>query len=154
MYVDRKDLWAGAVFVGVAALYGGIAWFTLPVGQTFSMGPGYFPLVLSSLLGLVGLVLVIRALVQRTGDGRRGDPLPWRPILAISAALIFFGALLREVGVFLAVFVTVFVSSLAADKVKPLNAAVLSLALSVFCIAVFIYGVRLPLPILGSWFTD
>ena len=57
MTIDRKDLGTGAAFIAVALLYGGIAYRSLPVGEALNMGPGYFPLVLCTILAAIGAIL-------------------------------------------------------------------------------------------------
>ena len=60
MRANAKDLGAGLLFVLTGLTYGSIAWFRLEIGQALSMGPGYFPLVLSSALTLLGLAIAAR----------------------------------------------------------------------------------------------
>ncbi len=62
MTTIRKDVAAGAFFIAVGLLYAGIAWKWLPVGRALNMGPGYFPLVLSCLLTVLGAATLIRGL--------------------------------------------------------------------------------------------
>src|SRR5947209_19405694 len=54
-----KDFWSGVMFCGFAA----IALFAVrgySLGSAGRMGPGYFPLLLASLLGALGVVLIGR----------------------------------------------------------------------------------------------
>ena len=59
-----KDLGAGAFFVFVGLVYGSIAWFGLPIGVALNMGPGYFPIVLSGMLIVLGLIGIILSWVS------------------------------------------------------------------------------------------
>ena len=76
MSADRKDLGAGLVFVVVGTFIssmrcGRCRWAAV------EMGPGYFPIVLSSLVAPVGVVVMVAQLLRRTGYCVR--PLfPWR----------------------------------------------------------------------------
>jgi hypothetical protein len=152
MSVDRKDLGAGLLFMAVAALYGGIAWNGLPVGQTLSMGPGYFPLVLCSLIAVIGAVLVVRSLLAGIAVPVFGS-LPWRAIVLVSLAIVLFGTFLNAAGMFIAVAVTAFLCSMASHEFRVRDSLLLALGLALLCVAIFGYGVRLPIPVFGTWFT-
>jgi putative tricarboxylic transport membrane protein len=151
MAVNQKDLGAGLSFLSVALLYGWIAWRDLPVGMTLNMGPGYFPLVLCAILGGIGAVLTIRTLLARHPAALPGR-FAWRAMLAVCISVLLFGTFLRELGLFLSVFLTAFICSLASARVKWPNAALVAFILAILCTGVFAYGVRLPLPIIGTWF--
>ena len=57
-----KNMLAGLIFLLVAGVYGYAA-YRLPLGSTLRMGPGYFPLVLTGLLGFQDRVGGILALL-------------------------------------------------------------------------------------------
>jgi hypothetical protein len=151
MAVNHKDLGAGLSFVSVALLYGWIAWRDLPFGVTLNMGPGYFPLVLCTILGGIGALLTIRALLAGRPAILPGR-FAWRAMLAVCVSIILFGAFLRELGLFLSIFLTAFICSLASARVKWAQAGLVAFLLAILCTGVFAYGVRLPLPVVGTWF--
>ena len=64
---DDTDLIAGVGLMAVAAFFG---WQTmgLEIGTSLRMGPGYFPMILSGLLFILGLLVTIQSL------GREGEP--------------------------------------------------------------------------------
>lgn len=151
MTINRKDLGAGLSFLTMAIVYGWIALRDLPVGTTLSMGPGYFPMVLCGIIGLIGAILTIRAVWSADSVSLPGH-FAWRPVIAISVAVIIFGTFLRELGLFLAVFATAYLCSQASRQVTRVRALGLAFVLAVICTGVFAYGVRLPLPVVGTWF--
>lgn len=160
MKIDRQDLGAGAVFIAIGLLYGGIAIFgglsnpRLPFGQALNMGPGYFPVVLSGLLILIGLILAVRSFFAERATEFVGY-VPWRAIVMLSVAIILFGTFLREMGMILAIFVTTFLAALASRHMKVPYAAATALGVAIFCAGVFgPYGVRLPIQMIGTWFVD
>ena len=57
---DTPDLIAGLVLMAVAAFFG---WHTraLEIGTSLRMGPGYFPMVLSILLFILGALVAMAA---------------------------------------------------------------------------------------------
>ncbi len=67
-----KDLAAGAVFaaIGLAFMAGAL---TLDIGTAFKMGPGYFPLVLSGLLVLLGLIVMAKSVNMPAGNDWNGS---------------------------------------------------------------------------------
>lgn len=159
MAVDRKDLGAGAIFIGTGLVYGGIALHgglanpRLPLGRALSMGPGMFPVILSGLIIFIGLILVVRSLFAARATEFFGV-ISWRAIFTLSAAVILFGAYLREMGMLLAIFVTCFLSALASRHVKIAEAAITAAGLAILCTIVFGYGVKLPIPVIGTWFVN
>ncbi|WP_181832692.1 tripartite tricarboxylate transporter TctB family protein [Bosea caraganae] len=139
-------------FLLLALVYGWIAYRDLPFGVMLNMGPGYFPLVLCTILAGIGALLTIRALLAGLRTGLPGR-FAWRPVVAICLAVILFGTFLRELGLFASVFCTVLICSLASARMNWLQAGLAALMLAVICTGVFAYGVRLPLPVVGTWFT-
>lgn len=158
MTIDRKDLGAGAAFIAAGLLYGGIALYggmgnpRLPLGRALSMGPGMFPVILSGLVIAVGLILVVRSFFAAKATDFFGV-VSWRAIVMVSLAVILFGTFLREMGLALAIWVTTFIAALGSRHVKPAYAAIVSFGIAAFCIVIFGYVARLPIPLIGTWFT-
>jgi len=69
---SQRDFFAGLMFtiVGIAFAWGAT---TYSVGTGARMGPGYFPLMLGILLGVLGIIVIFTALtaydVQRIQNG-------------------------------------------------------------------------------------
>jgi putative tricarboxylic transport membrane protein len=150
MRVNRKDVAAGWFFVAVALLYGGAAWRALPMGSALDMGPGYFPIILSGLLLVIGIVIVVRAFF--TMERHPFGIMPWRAVIMLSIATIAFASLLKILGLLPGTFLTTFIATLSSAQIPVLRAAITSLCIAVFCTAVFGYAVKLPVPIFGSLF--
>ena len=150
MRANIKDLSAGAIFVLVGVVYGSIAWFGLTIGSTLNMGPGYFPVVLSGIIVVLGLWIAGRGFIDTEGRDPFGI-VPWRGVILLSLATIIFAAFAEKLGLLPGVFATTFVATLANRNAKPLRAAFTSLCIALFCTAVFGYGIRLPIPVIGDW---
>ena len=145
--IDRINGVAGALFIAVG-LWFGVQSVLLPIGTAFRMGPGYFPLVLSGILVLLGLIIFVQAMrTTSEGVGR----IAWRGIVFILAAPILFGILLRGLGFVPAIFITALVASFASAMIRPAWAVLLSAGLTAFTVLVFIYGLGLPLRLVGPW---
>ena len=150
MIKDRNDFAAGLVFIAVGVFYGLMS-TDLQLGNALDMGPGYFPFVLCGILVLLGSAILVRSLV--IADDSPFGSVPWRALVTIPLAIIVFGAGLTYLGLFAAVFITAFTASLASARTRMPLAVVVSLSLAVLCTLVFVYGVGLHIPVLGSWFT-
>lgn len=147
--MSAKDLGAGLMFLVIGIVYGGIAFVSLPFGTAFDMGPGFFPLVLAALLAAFGIAITVRGL--RTGSSVGMGQFPWRGGVAIVTAVILFASLLEEIGLFPAVTMLTFISSLATPRPDLLRIAIISLSIAAFCTVVFRLGIGLPVPAFGAF---
>jgi len=138
-----KDFWSGIMFLAFAA----VALFAArgySLGSAGRMGPGYFPMALGGTLGLIGLVLVARSLAIA---GESVDRLHLLPLLVIAAAVCLFGLAIERLGLLIALAAATVVSALASRQSSPLEVGALTLALAAFSVGIFVYALRLPLPI-------
>ena len=118
------------------------------MGTAFRMGTGYFPVMLASLLIVVGIIVACLAL--KSGEVKVPE-IAWRPLVMISAAVAVFGLIINSVGLLLATLVMSVVSRLARPGYSWKETAVLSAALSVLSAVVFYYGLRIQMPLLPTW---
>jgi hypothetical protein len=145
---DLRDFWAGLLYliIGTAALYMAADY---EMGTAISMGPGYFPKVLSGLLILIGAASLIRSFFVQ------GEPLegfPFAKIMYVTISIIAFALLVEGAGLAIAVIV-LFAISAAASKFFNWKFTIgISLGAAIFCSLVFVKGLGIPLPIFGSWF--
>jgi hypothetical protein len=144
---DRTNALCGALFAATG-LFFLVQSLGLEIGTAFRMGPGYFPLVLSGIMVLLGLIILAQA--TRIQGGPIGQ-LSWRGMLLILPAPILFGLSVRGLGFAPAIFICAFVASFASTRMTFLMALVLSALVTVFCVAVFSYGLGLPFERFGPW---
>jgi len=147
---NPKDFGSGLLFLVLGGVCVVIA-RNYPMGSAQSMGPGYFPTMLGSLLALNGAALVIRSFL-RSGPGF--PEISWRGILLTMAAIVLFGLLLKTAGLPIAVMALVVISACASAQFRLWPPLALAVALSVFCVLIFVQALGLPIPLLGSWFPD
>ncbi len=145
---NPKDFWTGLIyiFVGAGAL---VISRDYDMGTAVKMGPAYFPTILSVLLVGIGIVSVLRAFI------RSGSPIgvvAWKGLVLIVASTLLFGVVVRGAGVVIALPLLVIVSALASARFSWKTALLEAAGITVFCIVVFLKGLGVPLPILGSWF--
>lgn len=144
---DTTDLIAGIALMAVAAFFG---WHTtgLEIGTSLRMGPGYFPMVLSILLFILGALVALKSV------GREAEPfgkIAWRGILFILPAPIFFGLTVRGLGFVPALFITTLIASQASSRMRPLPALILAIVVTVMSTLIFSYGLGLPFRRFGPW---
>jgi putative tricarboxylic transport membrane protein len=144
---NPKDFFCGLLLLAIAAIFT-VGIFELPIGTAFRMGPGYFPLVLVILLATFGVIILINGL--RT-EGEPIGAIPWRGVALISLPVVFYGVTLKGLGIVPALAITVFMTTLASQRWSPIMALTLTATLVVFSVAVFIYGLGLPLSLFGPW---
>lgn len=145
--INRADLAAGLLFVLFGAVFG-ISALGLELGAGLRMGPGYFPLLLSVLLVLLGLAICASAF--RTAQ-IAVSPYAWRGMVFILGAPVFFGLTVRGLGFVPSIFATTLLAALAGLKLKPRFAVLLALAVTLFCTLVFSVALGLPFRRFGPW---
>ena len=109
---DQKGLAAGSLYMvtGVAAALGSMQY---SIGSFWRMGPGFFPLMVSLGLILVGVVVALIA-VAPAAPAIPLDRWRLRNLGLITVAVLLFSALIRPGGVILASAAMVAVAGLAA----------------------------------------
>jgi hypothetical protein len=131
----------------------GVAGFVISQDYSFGragrMGPGYFPNVIAGLLLLVGAIAVVRSFVIK------GDPIgsvPWKALVLVLSAVVSFGLLLPRMGLVVAMVILVLLSAAASREFRFDWRATLGLVgLVAFCAIVFVKGLGVPLPLIGTW---
>jgi hypothetical protein len=145
-----QDFLAGLAFISFAVIYGWLG-SDLDFGTLRRMGPGFFPTVLATVLVLIGLFLAVRAIWH---SGEQFNGFAGKAIVLVGAATVSFGLLLKSAGMILAVAVVVVISSLASRSSRPLSTILGAVVLCAMCGLVFVEGLGLPMPLIGSWFTN
>jgi hypothetical protein len=142
----KRDYYAGAlmVLIGAVAVNESRGY---QLGTLQKMGPGYFPVMLGSLLMLLGVLIAGTA---STGDVE-AEALPhaeWRGWAAIVASPILFVLFGKFFGLLPATFACVFIAALGDRDMTPRGAAILSSCVTIFGILLFSYLLKVSMPIL------
>ncbi|MCG7505181.1 tripartite tricarboxylate transporter TctB family protein [Mesorhizobium sp. IRAMC:0171] len=145
--IDPTNGACGAIFIAVG-LFFGYQSLGQEIGNAFRMGPGYFPLVLSGILILLGAIIVVQA-TRVTGEPI--GQIAWRGMIFILPAPIFFGLTVRGLGFVPALFVTALIAAFASQRMRPGTALIVALALTIFSTIVFSYALGLPFQRFGPW---
>jgi hypothetical protein len=131
------------------------------VGSASRMGPGYFPLLLGVLLGLLGTAITVKSF---TAGGPDGDPvgtIAWRPLLCVLGANLAFGALLvglpsvglPAMGLIVAIYALVIVAGLGGQDFKMREALILATVLSAGSYLAFVVALKLQFPVWPAFLT-
>jgi hypothetical protein len=150
---SQKDFFSGLLFivVGVAFAWGATNY---KVGDAARMGPGYFPLMLGVLMGIVGIAVTFASMVVETEDGDKVGKFAWKPLFFIILSNLIFGVLLGGLpsiglpymGMIAAIIALTFISALAGEEFKFKEVLILSIILATSCYLTFIVALKLQFP--------
>lgn len=142
-----KDFWTGVIFLsfGLAAVVIALGY---PLGTTSRMGPAFFPIVLGSLLALIGAIAIARAFMH---DGEPVGRFYFKEIFLILGSVLLFGYLMRGAGLVPAVALLVLMSAFASARFHLGRTLLLAAGLAVFAVVVFVKLLGLPMPVIGPW---
>ena len=147
---SQRDFWSGLMFIVVGI---GFAWgaTNYSFGSSARPGPGYFPFGLSVVMAILGAMVLFKAL---TFEVEGGDPIgefAWKPLLTIVGSVAIFGWALPHLGLFLALPLLVVISALAGDEFHWGEAAVNAAILTAGSWVIFVWGLKLTIPLLPSF---
>ena len=152
---NQTDFWGGTMFFVIGMLFLLVAYgvkigdmVLLPgysMGTPARMGPAFFPFWLGLMLAVLGAIIAVGAL--RSSESKPLERFHWKPILWVLGAVVSFGLLMKPIGMPLAGFLLVVIASFGGDDVKWKPTIFLALGLVVFATGVFVYGLKLPIPL-------
>jgi len=140
---DPKNFLAGLLFICLSIVLAHDA-LRVPLGTASEMGPGYFPLALGLILGVLGLIVTVNGLRL---DGVRLSRFEIRGFGLVVLGIVAFGLAINWLGFIPSVLISVSICILASDRFRPITAVALTMFLVVFCCAIFIWGLGLPVPL-------
>lgn len=148
---SQRDFWSGLMFVVVGIIFA-VGATNYSMGTSARPGAGYFPLILSVIMAILGSIVLFKSL---TIEAEGGDPIgsiAWRPLLIIIVAITVFGLLLERLGMIVTVPVLIILSSLAGDEFKWRGVVASAIVLTVGSWAVFVLGLKLTIPLWPRFF--
>jgi len=143
-----KDILAGSAFIVFGVAFAAIS-LTYDVGSTFDMGPGYFPLALGAILALLGVLIIGKGFIG--GEGEPIGHIPWRSVILITAAILFFALTVRGLGLVPALLVAIGLAGFAEPRAGVVWPIAISIGLTALSVLIFVVGLQLRLPLLGPW---
>lgn len=114
-------------------------------GTLRDMGPGYFPMILGSIMVVLAVAMIVTAQPSEFRGSFDGGQL--RGILFLAAAFIAFALTIERTGMLFSVSLAVFLSSLANRKTTLLAAVLLAVVTASACALVFRAGLGLQIEV-------
>jgi len=146
---NGKDFWSGVMFIAFGLFFALFAQ-KYDFGTAQRMGPAYFPTVLGGLLAAIGFVVALTGLGREGQDGKI-EKFHFFEIAWVLGAVVVFGLLLKPAGLLIAIFALVAVSSYASHEFHWKEAVILSIVMAIVTWVVFIYGLKLTIPVLPAF---
>lgn len=143
MQRDWSDICGGLILAAVGVGAAGWAALHYDLGTLRRMGPGFFPVVLGSVLFLLGLVVAFPA-IARTAIPPKIELLAAATVLA---AILIFGLGLSRLGLAGATAATVLVATIPAPRNGWIWRIVLTAVVTALTLLVFSLGLRMTLPL-------
>lgn len=140
---SRPDLLASATLMGL----GGVALCSsqdLNFGSAAMMGPGFMPVVVSSLVILLGAVVGLAGLFKAA---EAIDKVRLRPLLILLSAVGGFAIAAEMAGFLIASAGLIIFGSMADREWRLREVVVSSIVLTLFGLVVFIYGLDVQMPV-------
>jgi len=139
---DKPLFLSGLMFLAIAVGTIAIAW-DYPLGSASEMGPGYFPIALAVVLGLIGAISTVLAV--RTTVERKLPAFPYLPTFSIAIGVLGFGILLPRFGLVLASLFLLVCITYQRIRTKPIEFVVVTAVLIVFSSLLFVEFLGIPL---------
>jgi hypothetical protein len=117
------------------------------MGTAGRMGPAYFPVLLGFVLAGLGAVLVVRSFAI---DGEELSGLHLLPLGIIILAVCLFALSIETLGLVVSLAILVLVVVWAGGEVRIDQTLALATFLIAFSVGVFVYALKLPLPVWPS----
>lgn len=147
--IDFKEVLSGLLMIAAAA---GFAWIVmrpggLSLGTARSMGPGYFPLMVSMILAALGLIMIVTSFGRGTGEIQL---VSLRSISLVLLAPIVFGLVVRPLGFIVAVASIVMISAWASHRMTLKWAVLTTIGMTAFSVFLFYYMLKMPVTLWGD----
>ena len=136
-----RDFAAGFIFFTI-----GVLWMTAAthyrIGKATAMGPGYFPLAVAAILAVLGASSVVRSL--RFVDQEPFGRWPIAALIFVLGGIVAFALLLESAGLIAASGAVVLLCCWSRLRTRPVEAAILTVALVALVSGIFVFGLGLP----------
>jgi len=146
--VDHREFAGGALMAIIGCAFAIASVRGLEIGTAFRMGPGYFPVVLGSLLSVLGLSQMAAAARLRSASVA---PIPWRGVFFTCLGPVLFGMTVRGLGLAPALTLATVAAAVASPEVGARRLVLTVTGITLFCLLVFYVGLDLPIVLIGPW---
>ena len=143
---NQRDFYSGVMFVVVGVVFA-IGATNYSMGSSAKPGAGYFPLILSVLMAILGVMVLFKAVTIDTEGGNPIGKIAWRPLLVVVASIIVFGLALPTLGMFITIPLLIVLVSLAGDEFSWKGVVANCAVLTASSWGIFIWGLKLTIPL-------
>lgn len=143
---SQRDFFSGLMFIAVGAIFA-VGATNYSMGSSAKPGAGYFPLILSVLMAILGAVVLFKSLTIETEGGDPIGDIAWKPLIIIVASIAVFGVALPRLGLFITIPLLVLMVSTAGGEFSLKGVLLSCLVLTAFSWVVFIWGLNLTIPL-------
>ncbi len=147
---SQRDFLSGLMFLVVGIVFA-VGATNYSMGTSARPGAGYFPLILSVIMAILGAIVLFKALTIETEGGDPIGYIAWRPLLVIVGSIAVFGLALPRLGMIATVPLLIVMVSFAGDEFKWKGVIVASIVLTAFAWFVFVWGLKLTIPLWPSF---
>jgi hypothetical protein len=144
---NNRDFWAGVMLIGAGAAAILVA-RDYRFGSALRMGPGFFPTLLGGILIAFGICVM--AVGLRSNEKIQGR-ISFRALILLPLSLVLFGILMKHAGFIPALVALVFVAAASGREFKVMEVLWLTGVLTVASVALFIWGLGLPYPLIKGF---
>jgi len=138
-----RDIGAGLFLLGLGAV-GFFSTGDLMMTEGSGIGPGLMPRGVSALLAAVGLAVTALGITTRAERVRFGA---LRGPVFVLGSVVLFAATVRPLGLAVAGPLSVVVAAMADPDSKWREVLIFAAVMTVFCVGLFKYALRLPIPL-------
>jgi drug/metabolite transporter (DMT)-like permease len=143
---SQKDFISGILLIVVGTSFA-IGATNYSFGDSTHPGPGYFPFGLGVILAILGGVILFGACARKSKEDESVGAIPWRPLIGIVGALVFFGYFLPRLGFLISFPAMIVITSAGGAEFRWRDALANALLLTVLSYAIFIRGLELNIPL-------
>ena len=143
---SQRDFFSGLMFLVVGIVFA-VGATNYPMGSSAKPGAGYFPLILSVLMAILGAIVLFKSLTIETEGGDPIGHIAWRPLLVIVASIAMFGLALPRLGMFVTIPLLIVMVSFAGDEFSWKGVIATSVVLTIGSWVIFIWGLSLTIPL-------
>lgn len=140
-HLNDKDVASGLMFIGVGA----ICLFLMDgfeFGTTARPGPGFFPIVLSALLILIGIAVSSWGLLRQRNLIAQ---IALRPLILITSAVCIFAFCIEPLGLVPSIILATFTATFARPNYGLHQRILLAVGLSAVSAILFVVALNLPI---------
>jgi putative tricarboxylic transport membrane protein len=135
-----QDFYGGVVLVMLATV-ALVASAELPGQRGFAFGPGTAPRLFAGVLMALGAAV---AIVGVSVEGPQIEKYKLRGPILVIAAILGFAAMIRQLGLVPATFITFMVAILGSREMRWIESVIAAAAMTLFCVLLFVYLLNLP----------